>query len=579
MNKNEITEDELKELDELTKFVTEPEDESTPSGNLAEEDDLDALLAELEGEIPDSGAAAAPSQAKAPEQPVEDKPEPPAVEDEPVKPQETGLEDELMAELGGSVEFGALDEHKPEPSVVEDEPVKPQDTDLEDELMAELGGAVDFGTADEQRAETPGEDEPEPPTEKTFAEPAEPPEPPTGQDELDELDEMLAEFEGEAQESGAAEEPEPETPVEVQPEPPVKEQFMEPAGAPAGQDELDERGEEPTPPPAPARKKKGKKPVIIGIVAALCLCAIGFGAWHMISQQPAPEGDQTATSETTESAAAEPTTEPEVTTEPSEPQNKDNEETASVTENADKVLHIPSWDLDFSNSTVKNDDGTRSFDNIILVHNDSDKDITGFAYNVKNNKGDFAKNKDPNVKDGSPFYAEGFVPAGKNGIMVSKMTVTKDEYDLDKENRLKHRNQMAKAEDNDVEITDVYLFKGKDGYKQATGKLDGSYKDGDHSIYVAKIDNNGNTTVHNGAKIVAVKIGESKGHDSIKVSSAKGVVDRDIEAGSTGVIVGNAFKDPGLGDWPAEDYQVYVIDNKYDDGSTYADAYLKKYAK
>lgn len=446
MRKNEITEDELKELDELTSFMTEPEGESVASGSPAEEDDLDALLAELEGEIPDSGAE------------EEQKPETPA-------------------------------EDEPEPSAVEDEPVKPQEADLGDELMTELDGDLDFGE----------EDEPQP-----------------------------------------------------------------------------------VPPPPPVGKKKSKKPVIIGVVALLCLCAIGFGAWQTLSDK-SPAGDEQASQPTTtEPAATKSATEPaatETTTEPAAeptPAQAESADEGVIYDNVDHNLPITSLRMEFDNSK-KIGDGIISTDVVILLSNHTGHDVTGFAFRAYNKDGDKAviKNRDKDCKSDAPFYAEGYLPDGGNGVMVSEMIISKEDF-----KKLNPKKDGHRLKPKCIQISEAYVFRGKTDYSQPTGKLIGPHKDKSNKVkyYSVEIDNDNETPVHEGARIVAMRR-DDENSGSIRKRSARGSVDQEIPAGSKGFVIDRTFNNSGLERWPAEDYEVYIIDNKYSDGTHYYDSYRAKYGQ
>ena len=50
-------------------------------------------------------------------------------------------------------------------------------------------------------------------------------------------------------------------------------------------------------------------------------------------------------------------------------------------------------------------------------------------------------------------------------------------------------------------------------------------------------------------------------------------------AGSQGFVINRTFNNSGLERWPADDYEVYVIDNEYSDGSHYYDSYRAEYGK
>ena len=314
--------------------------------------------------------------------------------------------------------------------------------------------------------------------------------------------------------------------------------------------------EQPEPPKAGSRKTV----LIIIILAAVAALVVGlliFTGSH--KDAPAPQ----------KPVAEEPV-----------PENmaSDVQEDAVVSDVLDqdvnKNIHIVSWDLDFSNSSNKNDDGTMSYDIIMLVTNDSGHDLSGMAFKVKNRDGDKVENKNDRCESDAPFYAEGYVPDRQTGVMVSRFTVTKDEYN--KENPKKSGKRLRIK---DAKITQAYVFRGEDGYKQPTGKIIGPDKAyADSEYYTAVINNENATPVHEGATIVAVKRNDEN-YMRITVSSAKGEIDREIPAEMSEAEIKDAFEDPGLDEWPAEDYEVYVIDNEYADGSHYYDSYREQYFK
>ena len=249
-------------------------------------------------------------------------------------------------------------------------------------------------------------------------------------------------------------------------------------------------------------------------------------------------------------------------------------EQSAVHEDVTGSIPVHSWDLDFSNSEHKNSDGTISYDSVMLVTNNTGRPITGIAYTVKNEYGETVENKDNRCRSEAPFYAEGYIPDGETGVMVSKITVTEEEYEkenpkYDSGHRLKPKN---------VSLVEAYDFRGDEGYHQATGTIDGPYKGDFEECYSAEITNQNDTPIHKGAAIIAVKK-DANDNLRINVSSAKGKVDREITGGSEGVAIDNAFEDPGLKEWPANQYDVCVIDNEYSDGSHYYDTYREKYFK
>ena len=409
----------------------------------------------------------------------------------------------------------------------------------------------------------------------------------------DDLDALLAELEGDDPDFGEAEEHKPEppvedkpgTPVEDEPEPPVEDEpeppvedvpFVDPGESVSGfgtgveepiQPEEGPSKPHPTPPPPPAGKKKGKKPVIIGIVAVLCLCAIGFGAWQMLSHK-SPAGDEQASQPT----ATEPV-ETESATEPAATQAESAEE-GIIYDNVDHNLPITSLRMEFDNSK-KIGDGIISTDVVFLLSNHTGHDVTGFAFRAYNKDGDktVIKNRDKDCKSDAPFYAEGYLPDGGNGVMVSEMIISKADY-----KKLNPKKDGHRLKPKCIQLSEAYVFRGETDYSQPTGKLKGPHKDKSNKVkyYSVEIDNDNETPVHEGARIVAMRR-DDENSGSIRKRSARGSVDQEIPAGSKGFVIDRTFNNSGLERWPAEDYEVYVIDNKYSDGTHYYDSYRAKY--
>ena len=317
--------------------------------------------------------------------------------------------------------------------------------------------------------------------------------------------------------------------------------------------------------PADAQKKIKGPTIVIIILSVLVAAGLGIAAYMLLGNHSGGDKQEPISS----------TSETEAVQEESTEKSNDNENKDSNNGSPSNNIPVHSWDLDFSNSEHINDDGTISYSSVILVTNRTGSDITGFSYTVTNEYGDKVANKDNQCEADAPFYAEGFIPDGETGVMVSKITVTQDEYK--KENPKYSEGHRLKPKN--VEVVDVYAFRGDKGYHQATGKIAGPRKsDFGDECYSAEIDNDNTSPIHEGAVIAAVKI-DDKDNLKIRVASAKGRIDREIAAGSKGTVISDAFIDPGLKDWSADEYEVCVIDNEYADGSHYDDAYKEKYCK
>ena len=225
---------------------------------------------------------------------------------------------------------------------------------------------------------------------------------------------------------------------------------------------------------------------------------------------------------------------------------------------------IADWDWDFTDSYASNGDGTCNIDIIMTVKNNSTEDITGVAFQPKNKTDAKVVNKSPYYIEESPFYAEGYIPAGGSGVMTGNVTINEEEYLLDHDG-----SQPAIRGD---EIVKVYAYRGEEGYMQATGRIL-SKGGADNDFYEVEITNSNGFAIHEGSQIVAL---ESNDSGEIKSSSAQGIVDRIINAGET-VTISEAFVDPGL-THDIDSYKLIVIDNEYGDGSHYRDEYEAEYA-
>ena len=255
-------------------------------------------------------------------------------------------------------------------------------------------------------------------------------------------------------------------------------------------------------------------------------------------------------------------------------------------------LEIVSWDTDFSNSWQKNDDATYSYNIIMLIRNTSDYPITGMAYKVRNHEGNVVQNMDNSYGLEAPFYAEGYIAPQGSGLMVSRITISDDEFKNENPQMDGHRPKPQGAL-----IEEAYIYTGEDEYVVPTGQLYGEDKVGEDDYgnglynYNVKIYNNNANPIHEESGIVAayIQYDESTGYDSIVVSSANGQVPREIAANSEDDIAygmqrtefgQEKYKENSAGEKiNIEDYTVYVIDHECADGTPNKEVYDDKYAK
>jgi hypothetical protein len=174
--------------------------------------------------------------------------------------------------------------------------------------------------------------------------------------------------------------------------------------------------------------------------------------------------------------------------------------------------------------------------------------------------------------------------------MVSNITVSENEFNSEDphqgNNRLMHRK---------ARVTDVYAYRGDAGYKAPTGSLHQEDKVGVDKYgnglynYDVSITNPNSTPIHKGALIVAAyKFFNDAGNEEIKISSANGEVDEEIEANVKDYYVTDGMVNTELGQDKYKqrnngepirigDYDVRVIDGVYNDGSLYKKEYYDKY--
>lgn len=306
------------------------------------------------------------------------------------------------------------------------------------------------------------------------------------------------------------------------------------------------------------QQRRDKKGIIIIAIAILAAIAVAFLLFGNRGEEPEPEPEPDTTAAETAAEKEEP------------------EEEGIIYDNVDHNLPITSLRMEFD-SSKKIGDGIISTDVVMLLSNHTGHDVTGFAFRAYNMDGDKSeiKNKDKNCKSGAPFYAEGYLPDGGNGVMVCKMTISKKAF-----KKLNPKKNGHRLKPKCIQLSKAYVFRGETDYSQPTGRLLGPYKDKTAKVkyYSVEIDNDNDSPVHEGARIVAMRR-DDEDSTSIRNRSAKGSVDQEIPAGSQGFVIKRTFNNSELEQWPAKDYEVYVIDNEYSDGSHYYDAYLEEYGQ
>lgn len=304
--------------------------------------------------------------------------------------------------------------------------------------------------------------------------------------------------------------------------------------------------------------------VIIGaVVAVAVIAAVGFAVFG--NHQ---DSGEKATSPKTEADAEAKTESPDLQVAPAGE--------SIIYDDVDHNLPITSLRMEFD-SIKTIGDGIIRTDVVILLSNHTGHDVTGFAFKAYNVDGDKAeiKNRDKDCGSDAPFYAEGYLPDGGNGVMVSEMTISKKDF-----KKLNPKKDGHRLKPKCIQVSEAYVFRENTEYNPPTGRLLGPYDDKANKVkyYAVEIDNDNETPIHEGARIVAMRR-DDENSGSIRKRSAKGSVDREIPAGSQGFVVERTFNNSGLDRWPAEDYEVYVIDNEYSDGSHYYDSYREKYGQ
>lgn len=237
---------------------------------------------------------------------------------------------------------------------------------------------------------------------------------------------------------------------------------------------------------------------------------------------------------------------------------------------ADQIakVSITSWDWDWD--SCRENGSVATVDVIMSVKNDSDSNISGIAFTTKNADGVYIDNQSVMYTPDTPFYSEGYVSTGSEGIMVCEATVDLYEREL----CYAGKNNYPKVVDCTIE--EAYLFLGEDGYIVPQGTIIAKH-DVDGGTYDVKITNYNDFAVdYTSSKVV---LGYYNDEHRLMDTDATGSLKGDIPPQKTVVVYG-AFVDPNLcGGIKKDPYWVYVIDNSYGDGEYYSDTYKENYAK
>ena len=203
---------------------------------------------------------------------------------------------------------------------------------------------------------------------------------------------------------------------------------------------------------------------------------------------------------------------------------------------ADNIVLLD-CDADWDSSYKDEQYGTRKVDVIMLVKNDSDKDIASLEFNLKDKSGNPVENA---LDAEKPFRAEGFIAKNTTGIMVATVWT----------------NEKKKiVPENSFEMLQAYEYLGEEGYVVPTGTITAA-KGVNHDFYSVSMNNPNSVDISDTATYVAVDVADN----NIKDSDATGRIGETIAADSKGNHFDNVFRDPGLND-SIKDYVVYAIDS------------------
>ena len=212
-----------------------------------------------------------------------------------------------------------------------------------------------------------------------------------------------------------------------------------------------------------------------------------------------------------------------------------NSETKGAME-ADNIVLLD-CDADWDSSYTDDQYNTRKVDIIMLVKNDTGKDIASVDFNLKDKSGNPVENS---LNPGEPFRADGYIANGTTGIMVAPIWT----------------NEKKKiVPENSFEMVQAYEYLGEEGYVVPTGTITAA-KGVNHDFYSISMNNPNDVDIDENATYVAVEVADN----DIKDSDATGRVEQSVEADSKGSRYDNVFRDPGLTD-RYEDYIVYAIDS------------------
>lgn len=232
---------------------------------------------------------------------------------------------------------------------------------------------------------------------------------------------------------------------------------------------------------------------------------------------------------------------------------------------------ITSWDWDWNcyHST------SNSVDVIMIVRNDSDEAISGIAFNVREDGGGYLRNDGNEYADDAPLYAEGYIPAGEYGVMVANIRTgmgTKDNI-----------GGGGQPSTGQAEVVEAYTYEGDEDYVQPEGTLVDKHKE-NGATYDSEISNDNDWDVSRSDCTVVAVYYDNKSEGKLKVAEtcANGMLESDIPAGAQYYRENGTFMDPDFDGYDEHHndnggYYVYVIEQRYQDGSLIKERFDREY--
>lgn len=215
-------------------------------------------------------------------------------------------------------------------------------------------------------------------------------------------------------------------------------------------------------------------------------------------------------------------------------------------------IEIQGWDWDWGCSDKKYDTDLSKVSVIMEVKNNSNEDITSFAFNVY-----YGKDQILNFAEGCEghaFLAVGYIPAGDKGVMVADIVTDK-------------RNTGKQYKVSEADILKGYVYDSDEHYSQPEGVITGKTQD-NGGTYSIKVANNNNFNIRpEDSKVVVVGYSKETGILEPGECCAKGTLNTELCANNEGEAT--LTNNPGFNSYDEYNHSVCVINNKYEDGRSF----------